>query len=84
MAILVNKASMNYVTYFLLTCGLPTWLLFFSYKDMAAGFGNFQILQGYLMGNNIVFMCAMDSVLMWNLYGVWKQLFYLIIVGIYH
>jgi hypothetical protein len=51
---------------------------------MAAGFGNFQILQGYLMGNNIVFMCAMDSVLMWNLYGVWKQLFYLIIVGIYH
>jgi len=33
-------------------------------------------LQGYLMGNNIVFMCGMDSILMWNPYGVWKQLFY--------
>jgi len=28
------------------------------------------------MGNNIVFMYDMDSVLMWNPYSVWKQLFY--------
>jgi hypothetical protein len=34
-------------------------------------------LLGYLMANNIVSMCDMDSVLMWNPYGVWKQLFYL-------
>jgi hypothetical protein len=34
-------------------------------------------LQEYLMGNNIVFMCGMDSILMWNPYGVWKKLFYL-------
>ena len=44
---------------------------------MAAGFGNFLVLQGYLMGNNIVSMFGMDSILMWrNPYGVWKQLFY--------
>jgi len=29
------------------------------------------------MGNNIVSMFGMDSILMWrNPYGVWKQLFY--------
>jgi hypothetical protein len=28
------------------------------------------------MGNNIVSMCGMNSILMWNSYGVWKQLFY--------
>jgi hypothetical protein len=44
--------------------------------DMAVGFGNFLVLQGYLMGNNIVSMCDMDSILMWNPDGVWKQLFY--------
>jgi len=44
---------------------------------VAAGFGNFLVLQGYLMGNNIVSMFGMDSILMWrNPYGVWKQLFY--------
>jgi hypothetical protein len=67
---------MNFVIYFLLTCGLPIWLRFFSYKDVAAAFENFLVLQGYLMGNNIVSMCVMDSILMWNPYGVWKQLFY--------
>jgi len=31
----------------------------------------FLVLQGYLMGNNIVSMCGMDSILMWrNPYGV--------------
>jgi hypothetical protein len=40
------------------------------------------------MGNNIVSMCGMDSILMWNLYGVWNQLLYpyylgLIVIG-YH
>ena len=39
-----------------------------------AGLGNFLVLQGYLMGNNIVSMCGMDSILIWNPYGVWKQL----------
>jgi len=68
---------MNFVIYFLLTCGLLIWLELFYYKDVAAGFGNFLILQGYLIGNNIVSMCDMDSILMWNPYGVWKQLFYL-------
>ena len=29
------------------------------------------------MGNNIVSMCGMDSILMWNPYDIWKQLFYL-------
>jgi len=67
---------MNFVIYFLLTCGLPIWLGFFSYKHVAAGFENFQVLQGYLMSNNIVSMCGMDSILIWNTYGVWKKLFY--------
>jgi len=56
--------------------GLRICLEFFSYKDVVAGFGNFVVLQGYLMGNNIVSMYGMDSILMWNPYGVWKQLFY--------
>jgi hypothetical protein len=47
---------MNFVIYFLLTCELSIWLGFFSYKDVTAGFGNFLVLQGYLMGNNIVYM----------------------------
>jgi hypothetical protein len=76
MEILVNKGCMNFVVYFLLTCGLPIWLGIFSYKDVTTGFGNFLVLQGYLMGNNIVSMCGMDSILMWNPYGVWKQVFY--------
>jgi hypothetical protein len=61
---------MNFVICFLLTCGLPIWLGFFSYKDVATDFENFLVLQEYLMGNNIVFMCGMDSILMWNPYGV--------------
>jgi len=66
---------MNFVIYILLTCGFSIWR-FFSYKDVVAGFENFLVLQGYLMGNNIVSMCDMDSALMWNPYSVWKQLFY--------
>jgi hypothetical protein len=69
-AILVNCT--NFVIYFLLTCGLPIWIGFFSYKNVVAGFGNFLVLQGYLMGS----MYGMDSILLWrNPYGVWKQLF---------
>jgi hypothetical protein len=75
MEILVNKGCTNFVIYFLLTCGLLIWLRLFSYKDVVAGFGTFLVFQGYLMGNNIVFMCGVDSILMWNPYGVWKQLF---------
>ena len=42
----------------------------FFYKDEIVGFGDFLVLLGYLMANNIVSMCDMDSVLMWNPYGV--------------
>jgi len=56
---------MIFVIYFILTCGLPIWLRFFSYKDVTAGFGTFLVLQGYLIGNNIVLICAM-----WNPYSV--------------
>jgi hypothetical protein len=62
----------NFVIYFLLTCGLHIWLEFFSYKDVAAGFENFLVLQGYLMDNNIVSICGMDSILIWNPYGIRK------------
>jgi len=48
---------MNFVIYFLLTCELFIWLGLFSYKDMAVGFGNLLVLQGYLIGNNIILMC---------------------------
>ena len=67
---------MNFVIYFLLTCELYIWLGFSYYKDVAAGFGNFLIFQRYLMVNNIVSICGMDSILMWNPYDVWKQLLY--------
>jgi hypothetical protein len=46
---------MNFIIYFLLTCGLPIWIGFFSYKDVVACFGNLLALQGSLMGCNIVF-----------------------------
>jgi hypothetical protein len=52
------------------------WLGVFFYKNVATGFGNFLVLQGCLTGNNIVSMCDIDSILMWNPYGVWKQLLY--------
>jgi hypothetical protein len=68
--ILVNKGCMNFVIYFILTCGLSIWLRFFFLKDVTTDFEIFLVLQGYLMGNNIVFMCGMDSILIWNPYGV--------------
>jgi hypothetical protein len=52
---------MNFVVYFLLTCGLPIWLGFFSFKDVATCFGNLLVLQGSLMGGNIVYKCGKDS-----------------------
>jgi hypothetical protein len=55
---------MNFVIYFLLTYRLPIWLGYFSYKDVIIGFENFLVLQGYLIGNNIVAMCDMYFVLM--------------------
>jgi hypothetical protein len=42
---------MNFVN-FHLTCGLPIWLGFFSYKEVAAGFGNFLVPLGSLMSCN--------------------------------
>ena len=45
---------MNFIIYFLLTCGLFIWKASFSYKDVVAYFGNLLILQGSLMGYNIV------------------------------
>ena len=43
MEILVNRGCINFVIYFLLSCGLSIWLGFFSYMDVAASFGNFLV-----------------------------------------
>jgi hypothetical protein len=40
-----HNTGMNFVIYFHLTSGLPIWLGLFSYKDVAAGFGNFLVPQ---------------------------------------
>ena len=64
--ILVNKGCTNFVIYFHLTCGLPIWLGFFSYKDVAAGFGNFLVPQGSLMRCNIISKCGKDSLMFQN------------------
>jgi hypothetical protein len=42
---------------------LPTWLGFFSYKDVAAGFGNFLVPLGSLMSYSIIFKCGKDSLI---------------------
>jgi hypothetical protein len=57
---------MNFVIYFHLTCGLPIWLGFFSYKDVTAGFGNFLVPQGSLMSCNIISKCDKDSLMFQN------------------
>ena len=57
---------MDFVIYFNLTCGLPIWLGFFSYKDVAAGFGNFLVPQGSLMSCNIIYKCGSDSLMFQN------------------
>jgi hypothetical protein len=49
-----------------LTCGLPIWLGFFSYMDVAAGFGNFLIAQGSLMSCNIIYKYGRDSLMFHN------------------
>jgi len=59
--ILVNIGCMNFIIYFLLTCGLSILLWFFSYKDVVACFGNLLALLGSSMGYNIVFKCGKDS-----------------------
>jgi len=64
--ILVNRGCMNFVIYFHLTCGLPIWLGFFSYNDVAAGFGNFLVPQGSLMRCNIISKCGKDSLMFQN------------------
>jgi hypothetical protein len=57
---------MNFVIYFLLTCGLPIWLGFFSYKDVIASFENFLVPQGSLMSCNIISKCGKDSLMFQN------------------
>jgi len=37
--------------------------MIFFYKDVTTSFRNVLVFQGYLVGNNIVFMYDMDSVL---------------------
>jgi hypothetical protein len=64
--ILVNKGCTNFVIYFHLTCGLPIWLGFFSYKDVAAGYGNFLVPQGSLMSCNIISKYGKDSLMFQN------------------
>jgi len=66
--ILVNRGCTNFVIYFHLTCGLPIWLEFFSYKDVAVGFGNFLIPKGSLMSCNIISKCNKDSLMFQNLF----------------
>jgi len=50
----------KFVIYFLLTYGLSIWQGSFSYKDLATCFENFLVLQGSLMGYNIVSKCGKD------------------------
>jgi len=57
---------MNFVIYFYLTCGLFIWLGFFSYKDVAADFENFLVLQGSLMRCNIISKYSNDSLMFQN------------------
>jgi hypothetical protein len=45
----------------------PSILLgFFSYKDVAAGYGNFLVTQGSLMSCNIISKCGRDSLMFQN------------------
>jgi hypothetical protein len=57
---------MNFVIYFHLTCGLPIWVRFFSYKDVEAGYGNFLVPQGSLMSCNIISKYGKDSLMFQN------------------
>jgi len=57
---------MNFVIYFHLTCGLPIWLGFFSYKDVAADFGNFLVPLGSLMSCSIISKYGKDSLMFQN------------------
>jgi hypothetical protein len=43
MEILVNRSCINFVIYFILTCGLPIWFGFFSYKGCGSLFLEFPI-----------------------------------------
>jgi hypothetical protein len=52
--------------YFHLTCGLPIWLGFFFYKDVAAGFGNFLVPLGSLMSCSTISKCSRDSLMFQN------------------
>jgi hypothetical protein len=65
-AILVNRGCTNFVIYFHLTCGLPIWLGFFSYKDVAAGFGNVIVPLGSLTSCSRIFKCGKDSLMFQN------------------
>jgi hypothetical protein len=55
---------MNFVIYFLLTCGLSIWQGSFSFK--VACFGNIVVLQGFLIGCNMVFKCGKDLLMFQN------------------
>jgi hypothetical protein len=57
---------MSFVIYFLLTCELPIWLGFFSYKDVAASFGNFLVPLGSLMSSHIISKCGNDLLMFQN------------------
>jgi len=61
-----QRGCTNFVIYFHLTCGLPIWLGFFSYKYVAAGYGNFLVPQGSLMSCNVISKCGRDSLMFQN------------------
>jgi hypothetical protein len=57
---------MNFVIYLFFTCGRPIWQGSFSYKDVEAFFGNLLVLQGSLMGCNIIFKYDKNSLMFQN------------------
>ena len=63
---LYESGCTNFVIYFLLSCRLPIWQRSFFYNNVAACFGNLLVLQGSLMGCNIVYKNGKDSLMFHN------------------
>jgi len=57
---------MNFVIHFLLTCGLYIFQGSFSNKDVTTYFENFLVVQGFLMGCDIIFKCDEYSLMFQN------------------
>jgi hypothetical protein len=68
---------MNFVIYFLLTCGLPIWQGSFSYKDVIACFRNLLVLQRSLMGYKNSFQVWQRFINVWESFSYKDSLFIL-------